>query len=68
LLAYLEPMSAKSLNGPVLGPPSAGLCLDDIVARLPRTERDAIRARTAELVLAHALKQKLAERATAKKK
>jgi hypothetical protein len=55
-------MTTKTLNPP----PSASVSLDDILNRLPLSERAAVKTRTAELLLGFALKQKLDERAAAR--
>jgi hypothetical protein len=61
-------MTTKTLSRPQQPAPSqGGISLDAILARLPATERDAIRTRTAEMLLGSALKQKLAERGLTRK-
>jgi hypothetical protein len=54
-------MPNKTLNRPKPPAAESSLSLESIIQRLPTTERDAIRTRTAEMLLGSALKQKLAE-------
>jgi hypothetical protein len=55
-------MPTKTLNRSQPAAASqTGVTLESIIQRLPASERDAIRTRTAEMLLGSALKQKLAE-------
>jgi hypothetical protein len=54
-------MANKTLNRPKSPAADSGLSLESIIQRLPASQRDAIRTRTAEMLLGSALKNKLAE-------
>ena len=56
-------MPSKTLN-----PPPSGVSLEAILARLPEGERDAIRARTGQLLLGSLLKQRLVKQRPVKQK
>jgi hypothetical protein len=58
---HAAPMPTKTLNRPQPAASSQGVSLESIIQRLPASERDAIRTRTAEMLLGSALKNKLAE-------